>query len=146
MKHECELWAEQAPSYEAGGCDPSVTGWAFGFADLSQALSSFRSWRNGPYALKVFSLNSRLAPQLRQTWYEYPCPPIGQLILPCQQPRKASTAAPARLLATTPSHHQLDLLSFSGFSCSTGSFITTPGRPSTCSSSTGQLLRKAKSE
>ena len=37
------LWAEQASSYEAGGCDASAMGWAVGFADPSQAVSSFRS-------------------------------------------------------------------------------------------------------
>ena len=37
------LWAEQASSYEAGGWDASAMGWAVGFADPSQAVSSFRS-------------------------------------------------------------------------------------------------------
>ncbi len=94
--------------------------------DFPRAISSFRSYRNGPYALKVCSLNRRLAPQLRQTWYEYPCMPIGQLILPCQHPRNATTAAPARLLATIPGHHQFDFLSFSSFCCSPAWFITSP--------------------
>jgi|SRR5580658_363282 hypothetical protein len=53
--------------------------------------------------------------------------PIGQLILPCQHPRNATTAAPARLLATSPGHHQLYFFSFTGFPCSTASVITSPG-------------------
>src|SRR6266853_2730498 len=119
-------------------------GCAVGFADPSQAVSSFRSYRNGPYALKVFSSNSRLAPQARQTWYEYPCTPIGQLIFPCQQPRNATRAAPARLLATTPGHHQLDFLSFSGLSCSTESLIRSPGTASCCLFKIGQIKSKGK--
>jgi len=44
VKHEVRaLWAERASSYEAGGCDTSAMGCAVGFADPSQAVSSFRS-------------------------------------------------------------------------------------------------------
>jgi hypothetical protein len=41
----------------------------------------------------------------------------------CQQPRKATRATPAKLVAMTPGHHQPDFLSLTGFSRSTGSVI-----------------------
>jgi hypothetical protein len=86
-----------------------------------------------------FLVEQPLGATAQANLYEYPCPPIGQLILPCRQPRNAKTATPGRLLATTPSYHQLDFLSFSGFSCSTRSVIRSPGTDSCCLIKIGRI-------
>jgi hypothetical protein len=67
-----------------------------------------------------------MAPQFRQTWYEYPSIPIGQPILPCQHPLNAATATPAKPLATTPGHHQLNFFGLKDFCGNIGSVITSP--------------------
>ena len=58
----------------------------------------------------------------------------GQLIRRCQQPRSATTATPATLVATTPKGQNLPIflvfaVIFSGFPCFPASAITSPKLP-----------------
>ena len=53
---------------------------------------------------------------------------------------------PPRLVAKTPAgHHQLDFLSFSGFSCSTASVIPSPGSVLLLTITIGRIAAEGKS-
>src|ERR1035438_5762469 len=80
----------------------------------------------GPYPRNVFSSKSRIAPQVRQTWYEYPSALIGQPFLPCQHPLDSATAAPAKAPTAMVGHHCLNRLRLSDIGCGIGSGTAFP--------------------